>query len=213
MLSFNIIIVDDHPVVAMALQGLLSNHSRVNKISVFDHVETAVKHIIKHEQSRRCIVILDIDMPGVNGLDMLRMLPRSPHRTSPVTMVYTGIKTLETEVSALRAGASGFITKDIGAEGFLHAFESICNGRSFFSDQAVQNAVSGFNNSDQLKLTRLSPREYLIAKRLANGEAPKDIAASLFISTKTVSAHKSNLMDKLEIDNIAQLISIIQDVN
>jgi len=213
MLSFNIIIVDDHPVVAMALQGLLSNHSRVNKISVFDHVETAVKHIVKHEQSRRCIVILDIDMPGVNGLDMLRLLPRGPHRTSPVTMIYTGIKTLETEVNALRAGASGFVTKDVGAEGFLHAFESICNGRSFFSDHAVQTALSGFNNSHQLKVGRLSPREYLIAKRLANGESPKEIADSLFISTKTVSAHKSNLLDKLEIDNIAQLINIFQDMD
>ncbi|WP_433691785.1 LuxR C-terminal-related transcriptional regulator [Herbaspirillum seropedicae] len=213
MLSFNIIIVDDHPVVAIALESLLRDHPRVNSISVFSHAETAVKHIVKHEQSRRCIVILDIDMPGVNGLDMLRLLPKGLHRTSPVTMIYTGLKTLETEVNALRAGASGFVTKEVGAEGFLGAFESICNGRSFFSDEAVHIALSGCNNPDQQKIARLTPREYLIAKRLANGESPKDIADSLFISTKTVSAHKSNLLNKLEIDNIAQLINIFQDMH
>ncbi|BEV16255.1 response regulator transcription factor [Herbaspirillum sp. DW155] len=211
MLSFNIIIVDDHPVVAMALEGLLINHSRVNKISVFDQVETAVKHIVKHEQSRRCIVILDIDMPTINGLDMLHLLPRGPHRSSPVALIYTGLKTLETEVNALRSGASGFVTKDVGVEDFLRAFESVCNGRSFFSDEAVQTALSGFNNPHHEKVARLSPREYLIAKRLANGEPAKDIADSLFISAKTVSAHKSNLFDKLEIENIAQLINILQD--
>ncbi|MCP1573289.1 two-component system response regulator EvgA [Herbaspirillum rubrisubalbicans] len=213
MLSFNVIIVDDHPVVAMALESLLRHHSRVNSISVFSHVETAIKHIVKHEQSRRCIVILDIDMPGVNGLDMLRLLPKGLHRTSPITMIYTGLKALEMEVNALRAGASGFVTKEVGVEGFLRAFESICNGRSFFSDEAVHIALSGFNNPHQQKVARLTPREYLIAKRLANGESPKDIADSLFISTKTVSAHKSNLLDKLEIDNIAQLINIFQDMH
>lgn len=205
--TYDILIVDDHPVVGMAMQVMLRDHSRVGEIHVFDRVRIANRFLAEHPRPQRCLVILDIDMPTVSGLDMLRLMPKGTHR-SVMVLVYTSLKDIGTEVAAVRAGASGFVTKDVGPEGFMHAFNTICERRSFFSDEALKIAVSEFKNPDQKKAAALTPREYLIAKRLSLGESPQQIGESLYISAKTVSSHKQNILEKLEIENIAQLINI-----
>lgn len=206
MLIHDVIIIDDHPVVGVALKGIFENHPSVGRVTVFESAAEAIVHIEKCE--RRCVVILDFDMPEVNGLDVMRMLPPSGKKLVSV-LVYTGFQETEVEVASIRAGAKGFISKNQGTDVLLRAFECIIGQRSYFSEPALRLALSEFNSPLQAKLTRLGPREYVIAKKLAAGESNAVIAETLFISPKTVSAHKAHIFEKLEIDNIAQLIHLL----
>lgn len=210
MLSFNVIIVDDHPVVGMALRGMLEMHPAVRSIAVYESANLAAKEIFS--QTEDCIVILDIGMPDISGLDFMRLLAKTSGKSVKI-LVYTGQKSAELEVAAIRAGAKGFVTKDVGPEAFMQAFEFITRQRSYFNDEALKTALTEFGSPSQEKLARLSAREYIIAKRIAAGETHSHIAEALFISPKTVSAHKGNIFDKLEISNIPQLIQMMQSVD
>lgn len=207
MLSYPVIIVDDHPVIGLALCKLLERHPSVSSLEVFENANTAIKAIA--DSPKRCIVILDLDMPDISGLDLLRLLPK-PANSEAKILIYTGQRNIELEVAAIRAGAKGFVSKDVDLSGFLQAFECIINQRSYFSDEALKTALTDFESPNQEKLSRLSAREYTIAKRLAAGESYSSIAETLFISPKTVSAHKAHIFDKLEISTIPQLIQILQ---
>ena len=207
MLSYPVIIVDDHPVVGHALSGLLQRHPSVSSLEVYESASAAIHAIADRPQGY--IVILDLDMPDISGLDLVRLLPK-PANIDLRVLIYTGQGSLELEVAAIRSGAKGFVSKDADLSVFLQAFECVVSQRSYFSDKALQTALTEFASPDQEKLARLSAREYMIAKRLAAGESNSSIAEALFISPKTVSAHKANLFEKLEISTIPQLIQILQ---
>ena len=210
MLSFDVLIVDDHPVIGMALCSVLESHPAVRRVFFFESASAAIKDIVKRTED--CVVILDVDMPDISGFDFLRLLPKTSMNLIRV-LIYTGQKSVDLEISAIRAGAKGLVNKNEGLEGFIQAFECIIKQRTYFNEDALKVALTDFDNHNQRKIARLSAREYAIAKRLAAGETHAHIAEALFISPKTVSAHKGHILEKLEISNIPQLIRILESVS
>ena len=205
MTLHDVFIVDDHPVVGMALKILLEKHQAVSSLLVFESANEALEAVLKCENS--CVAIVDIDMPQLSGQDFLKLLAKKANRSRKV-LIYTGKREPAVEVAALCAGAKGFVSKDVGTDVFMRAFECVIDDQTYFTDAAVQSALRKVKNPKQEKIARLSARQHLIALRLVDGATNSEIAESLFISPKTVSAHKSKIFDKLEIQNIRQLIQL-----
>lgn len=208
MLSCDVFIIDDHPVIGMAVSNVLADHIGVNNIQCFTDPQDALRCL--KDKITQTIVVLDLEMPGLNGMDFLRMLLKE-NLSHCYVLIYTSHDDLEHEILAIRTGAKGYISKSLGANGILNAFNTVMSERTYFRNEALQIALSSqTSNVAEEKIGTLSKRELEIATRLAAGKSNSEIADDLFISPKTVSAHKANLFEKLAIENIPALIDLLK---
>ena len=195
-----VLIADDHPAIRAGVRNLLRNES---SIRVAAEAETAAGTLEQTALRSFDVVLLDLFLPDGNGLDLIPILrQRFP---SLSVIVFTNHDDAMPECMA--SGASGFLSKDAGAEEIKEAIEAVTRGRTYVSSRAMRPAHGAFGQQQQHPHLSLSKRELEVMLRLVRGQRPKEIGLALGISEKTIATHRARLMTKLNVvDNRSLLM-------
>jgi len=202
--KIRILIVDDHPIVRSGLRALLMAES---DIEVVDEAMDGKEGIEKTETFHPNVVLMDVSMPNVDGLNATRKI-KAKYPDIQV-LVLSMHRTDEYFFEMLRAGASGYILKTAKTSDLLEAIRTVYRGEVFLYPAMAQKLVQGYLKlADWENETRaiLSPREKEILFLIAEGYSFKKIAEKLVISPSTVYSHRSNLMSKLGLNSRQELI-------
>lgn len=193
---------DDHPLVLDGLQAIIEDAEDMELVFRARNGQQLVEKIEQHPVN---VVLLDIDMPVMNGAEATRIL----HRHHPEVRIL--ILTMHDEKHFIRElvaqGAHGYLLKTSGRDDLLHAIRQLHNGKNQFSGEVTMRLVEqGDEVSEVLK--PLTEREVEVLTLIAQGKSNKEIGEGLFISHRTVDTHRTNLMKKLDVHNIAGLIRV-----
>ena len=196
-----ILIADDHAIVRAGLkQFIVGEKDMVVSGEAADGMET-LACVRKGECD---VVLLDISMPGKNGIDTLRQLKRS--RPDLPVLILSAYCEQQFAVSLLRAGASGYISKESASEQLVTAIRTVIGGGKYVSPGVAQVLVSDLSSDTDKPLhATLSKREFQIFYRLASGESVSRIAEELFLSVKTVSTYRARILEKMQMSSNADL--------
>lgn len=198
-----VMLVDDHALVRSAIRGALEAPD-IEVVAEAPSAEAAWDAALRH---RPDVILLDIDMPGMSGLQLVRELaPRLPD-TQIVMLSVTGEDRLVHE--AMRYGAVGYLTKELGPEALQRAVRGLRHGdlamsRAMAARTLRQFVRGGPAADDSSDLARLSSREREVLGRLADGLTDREIADALVISPRTVESHVGNILRKLAVRNRAE---------
>jgi DNA-binding NarL/FixJ family response regulator len=188
-----ILIADDHSVVREGLKQILKKLPDVNQIEEAMNGIDALKMI---ESSNYDFVILDITLPCISGLDVLKSLKLQNNNTR--ILVLSMHPEEQFAIRALKLGAVGYVTKDRAGEELLAAIRKISGGGKYVSSELAEFMALNLDyRFDSLLHEKLSEREFQIMIQLASGKSSRDIAAELFISEKTVGTHRLRIMQKM----------------
>lgn len=198
-------LAEDHTIVRKAIRALLE---REPGIEVVGEASTGFETVSQCEILKPDIVLMDISMPDMNGVEATRQIIRAEPKTKVV--VLSVHKEQQYIFPALRAGARGYVLKDDIVEDLLVAINVVAKGNSFFSptiqDHLLRDYIrTGEDVQQALKPDPLTPREKQILQLIAEEHTNKRIAVKLNISLKTVQAHRTNIMEKLDIHSAAGL--------
>ncbi|SCF07705.1 response regulator [Micromonospora saelicesensis] len=207
-----LVIVDDDPLVRGMLTLMLDGADGIVVVGEAADGATAITAVDRHLPD---VVLMDIRMPGVNGITATERLRRR-HRP-PEIIVLTTFDTDEHVVRALRAGASGFLLKDTPPEQISQAVRSVAAGNPMLSPgvtrRLMQRVASGAESYEQAheRLALLTPRERDVVLAIAQGRSNAEIASELLMSVTTVKAHVSHILTKLDLDNRTQIALLAHD--
>jgi DNA-binding NarL/FixJ family response regulator len=202
-----ILIADDHELVRRGLKALLS--ARLDWTICAEAVSgrEAVTLAAQHQPD---IVIMDISMPGLNGLEATRRIHKALPKTQVLVLSLHYSDQLVRDV--VEAGARGYLLKSDATRDILKAVEALATHRPFFTTGAAQIVLDGFCTRAatptrvSFKAQRLSSREREIVQLLAEGQSSKEVAVTLGISVKTAETHRANIMRKLEMHSVSELV-------
>ncbi len=203
-MSITIVIVEDLDEVRDGLKNFLALSSEFNILDTFKTAEEALYDIPRLKPD---IVIMDISLPGMNGIECIRQVKDKSRSTQ--FMMFTVYENDEKVFEALKAGASGYLLKNTGLLHMAEALKELYNGGSPMSANIARKLVSVFreNAKDVDELEALSARENEILKLLAKGLLYKEIADQLGISTSTVRQHIHKIYEKLHVQNRTEAIN------
>jgi DNA-binding NarL/FixJ family response regulator len=206
-MKVRILIADDHEVVRRGLCTLLQSHEGWEICGEAVDGRIAVE---KAKELKPDVVIVDIGMPGLNGLAATRQLVQQDPRCKVIVLTITDSDQVIRE--ALDAGARGFVLKSDAARDLVSAVEALQRNRMFFTPRVNDMVLAGFldrgngvRNSPP-RLPHLTPREREVIQLLAEGKSSKEVASVLNLSTKTAETHRSNIMRKLGFHSIRDLV-------
>ena len=201
-----IIIVDDHQLVANGVAKFFENHESVEVIAVYNNPQEALSKvpILKPD-----ILLTDLDMPELNGFDLIEKLKVHGLKMSYVILsMHLDQATIK---KALAAGVSGYMPKNSNESEFVMCIETVASGESYFSQQtmkALTQIGKPMEKSNFSKMNSLTKREVEILKLIAEGLSNKEIGEQLFIAVSTVETHRKALMEKLEVNKVTALVRI-----
>jgi DNA-binding NarL/FixJ family response regulator len=199
-----VLIADDHTLVRESLVGLLQGEAGIVVVAqAADGLETVEKALA----TRPDVVITDLSMPRLGGLEVVRRLREALPDTK--VLVLTMHKEDEYVLQAVRAGASGYLVKDSAAAELLAAVRSLHAGRGYFGPQAAMTLAEQLQHPERPlddPYGRLTSREREVFHLLAEGLTTKEIARRLDISVKTAENHRGRVLDKLDMRNTAELV-------
>lgn len=197
----SVLIVDDHPAWRLVMRSQLSQLLGVEHILEADNGQCAIESVRQHKPD---LVILDLDIPRIGGLDVAARV-RDVHPAVRV-LVVTALDPAVFVSRAWQAGAQGFVSKTQDIQEILRAVESVLAGYTVFPALPRRGAYGPALCGDEENLRRLSDKELGVLKMLARGMTYKDISRELFISNKTVSSYKARIMAKLQIGSLVELV-------
>jgi DNA-binding NarL/FixJ family response regulator len=201
-----ILIADDHEVVRKGLRSLLEGHEGLEIVGEASNGREAVD---KATVLRPDVVVLDIGMPELNGLEATRQIVKATPRTE--VLILTVYETEEVIREVLRAGARGYVLKSDAGRLLLSAIEAVSNHKPFFTSRVSELVLAGFLSGETRPDNEsagqpLTPREREVLQLLAEGKTNKEVAAALGIGLKTVETHRMNLMAKLGLHSVVDLV-------
>lgn len=208
MKNTKILIVDDHEVVRDGLRNILLSLENVSIAGEAGDGEEAIK---LYNTVRPDLVIMDISMPGMNGIEATRIIKeKDPEAKILILTMHDNQEYLN---QIIRSGAKGFILKNTDKEELLEAVKTVASGENFFSKDISKLIIDNYIRSakeqektDGFKEVPLTKREIEILKLIASGYSNQEIANILYISYNTVDTHRKNIMHKLSIKNTAGLV-------
>lgn len=199
-----VLLADDHRILIDGLASLLERQRDVEVVGLATDGIEAVALAALHKPD---IVLLDISMPRLNGVDAARQILREQPDTTILMLSMHADRTYIQE--SLRAGARGYILKESAAREVLAAVHTAEHGDLFFSEsvraQVLQDYVGIVRGTGDSSPSRLSQREREVLQLLAEGHSTKEMAATLNLSTKTIESHRKQVMDKLGMYSVAEL--------
>lgn len=202
-----VLLVEDHVLVRKGLKQIIEVSETTKVTGEANNSAEAIQKISKNEYD---IVLMDISMPGRNGIDALKSIKKSKPEL-PVLMLSMYPED-QYAIRALQAGAAGYLTKDSAPEKLMHAIEWVNKGRKYISAELAEELASYLNKTINTPLYKnLSDREYETMLLLASGKKPSTIAQELSLSIKTVSTYKSRILKKLHLKNDADLSSYVHE--
>lgn len=199
-----LLIADDHRLITDGIYSLLENEWPIEKIFTVNNGKDAVSTVLSQEID---CVIMDINMPGLNGLEATKMIKKAKPNVKIIIISMMSDVAIVTKM--LRVGAEGFMNKNSDKKEILLAINKVMNGEKYISPEINSNLINQIAKSQiQIEETEkvLSSREIEIIKLIAEGNTNKEIAEKLFLSTLTVNTHRKNILSKLQIKNTASLI-------
>ena len=201
--NLRILIADDHSIVRRGLASLLE--SRPGWI-ICGEAASGREAVALAAQHRPDIVVMDIGMPGLNGFEATRKIRKILPATEVLVLTLHYSDQLVRDI--VDAGARAYVLKSDASTDLLIAVEALANHRSFFTSGAAQVLVNGFCNPSSVIPAHqsLSAREREIAQLLAEGNSSKEVAVCLGISVKTAETHRANIMRKLEMHSVSELV-------
>lgn len=197
-----ILIADDHPVVRLGLKQIISE---VKDMVVADEAQTGQEVLKKAGKNEFDVILLDISMPGRSGLDILHEL-RSKYPKTPV-LILSIYPEDQFAVRVLKIGAAGYLTKESAPEELVTAIRRVAQGRKYISGTLAEKLATDLEfDSEKPIHENLSDREYQVLCQLASGKRLKDIADELDLSIKTISTYRTRILDKMKMNNNAEVI-------
>ncbi len=197
-----VLIADDHAVVRQGLKQILRS---IPELTVAGESSSGDETLEKLRAEEWDLVILDISMPGRNGLELLKLL-KHEHPKTPV-LVLSMHSEDQFAVRMLKAGASGYLTKESASEELVKAVRKIISGGKYVSPTLAEKLASQMHpDFDRPPHEVLSDREFQVMRMIARGQTVKEIADELMLSVKTISTYRTRALEKLELRTNAQLI-------
>ena len=204
-MKIHILIVDDHALVREGLKALLDDEPDFEVVGEAADGITAVEQA---KQLRPQLVIMDIAMPNLNGIEATRKILHSRPQTHIIGL--SGHTNEEYVREMLSVGASAYVTKSRPYEELLRALREVTQGRKYLRPDIAQTVIDDYvelrqHSSENPAFMTLTDREREVLQQVAEGHSTKEIADHLGVSDKTIDTHRSNLMEKLNIHSIAEL--------
>jgi DNA-binding NarL/FixJ family response regulator len=200
-----ILLADDHELVREGLRGILAKRS---DWTVCGEAVNGREAVSKTKELEPDVVILDVSMPELNGVEATREIVQTCPKTEVLVLTVHDSDSLIREI--LDAGARGYILKSDATEKLVAAVESLLVRKPYFTSHVHQIVLEGYlDGVKPLKgepLRRLTPRETQILQLLAEGKSNKEVAGILDISVKTVETHRTNIMRKLGVHSVVELV-------
>jgi len=200
--KIKILVADDHPVVRKGLQSCLARQDRLKIVGEASDGDEALK---KTRELSPDVVLMDISMPGMNGLAVTEVL-RKEHPDVKV-LVLSVHNNRDYIFRIIQAGAHGFISKEAPPDELLRAIESVHSGEPFFSPEIAKAALNQLVSSGGKKdpFAQLTSREREVLVLIAEGQSNKEIANRLGIGVRTIETHRERIMRRLDIHSVAGL--------
>jgi DNA-binding NarL/FixJ family response regulator len=202
-----ILVADDHDIMRRGLKQLLTSKPGWE---ICAEAKNGREAVALAEQHKPDVVVMDISMPELNGLEAVRRIRKQLPKTEIVVLTLHFSDQLVQDV--VEAGARGYIMKSDADRDLVAAVEALSCRRSFFTPQAGEMVLNGFRKRDAKAEAeheyrgRLTDREREIVQLLAEGKSSKEVAVALGISVKTAETHRANIMRKLEIHSVSELV-------
>lgn len=200
-----IVVVDDHAVVRRGVRALLESR---NGWEVVAEATTGREALDVVRRSRPDIVVMDLSLPDLNGLEATRHIVRESPHTEVLVLTMHHSEELAREV--LKAGARGYVLKSDADENLITAVEALRRHKPFLTSGVTEFMLDGFlketTTSEQASKDAVTPREREIIQLLAEGLSNKEAASRLGISVKTIEAHRANIMRKLRLRSLSDLV-------
>ncbi len=202
--KIRVLIADDHAIVREGLVGLLEEQPDIEIVGeAIDGSDT----LAKARELKPDILLLDLLMPGLDGIGVLSQLGKSLE--SIKVIVLTGVDDEEYLARAIQAGAKGYLIKDVASSQIIDAIRAVASGEGWLPPKlagALFRKLSAPDNEDTIKLRSLTPREMEVLLRVAEAKSNALIAEELFISEHTVKVHVSRLLEKLGLSTRAEAV-------
>jgi DNA-binding NarL/FixJ family response regulator len=195
-------LVDDHAIMREGIQALLSIHDELEIVGAASEGKEAIEKALELVPD---VIIMDIAMPSMDGLEATRRIMKRNPKTKVVVLTQHDNK--QYILSAIKAGASGYVPKKALGTDLVTAIRAVCAGESFLYPTAASALINDYlHYAEEEPFDRLTSREREILKLVAEGHTSRYIADMLYISLKTVLGHRTKIMEKLNIHNRSELI-------
>lgn len=199
---FNLLLVDDHTIVREGLRHILEPLSSQWRIT---EASTGFEALGLLNRQHFDLAIVDLSMPGMSGLELIRRIKAG--YPSVQVLVLSMHADEQYALRAFKSGANGYLTKDSAATELINAVNKVATGGAYVSSHLAERVVKQLNGGEQRPShADLSDRELEVLRRLVCGQRPTDIAKELHLSIKTVSTHKSHILEKLNLSSMAGII-------
>jgi DNA-binding NarL/FixJ family response regulator len=203
-MATRVLITDDHRLVRASLHSLLAEFPGIEVVAEAADGREAIKLVAEHRPE---VVLMDISMTGLNGIDATRQIVKEHPKVRVIVLsMHTDNKYV---LQALRAGAAGYVLKGSTPKELELAIESVAQGAIFLSPTISRRVIEGYlsRTADETDLLeQLTPRQREILQLIAEGNSSKQIAHLLDSSVKTIESHRASLMERLDIHDVAGLV-------
>jgi DNA-binding NarL/FixJ family response regulator len=209
MAAFRILLADDHEVVRAGLRALLEEQSGWEVVAEAVDGRDAVE---KASKLKPDVVVIDIAMPSLNGLEAVRQIVKAVPNTKVLVLTMYDSDPLIQQV--LQAGARGYLLKSDAGRDLVSAIDALRRNKTFFTPKVSQMVLEGYLDKsprekeaeDEPESLRLTSRQREIVQLLAEGKSSKEVAAVLGLSVKTAETHRANIMRKLDCHSVTELV-------
>ena len=196
-----ILIADDHRIVREGLKQILAETPDMTVADEANNAQEVLKKIWDNDYD---VLLLDISMPGRSGLDILKQLKSDRPKLS--VLVLSMYSEEQYALRALRAGASGYMTKESAPDELIEAIRKVSTGRKYISPSVAEKLAFSLESGDEKPPQEtLSDREFQVMCMIASGKTIKAIADDLSLSVKTVSTYRARILEKMRMKNNAEL--------
>ena len=205
--AITILLADDHTIVRQGLAKLLDGDGN---LCVIGEARNGREAVSKVEELRPDVVLMDIAMPVLNGIEATRQIKKASRNTKVIILSMHSHDRFISELFSL--GASGYLLKDSTGNDIIRAINAAINGDTYLSPSISRRVVEDYismkrvKSSEENLYAKLSNREREVFQMMAEGRSSREISDTLCVSMSTVKTHRANIMNKLEIENLSQLI-------
>ena len=207
MNTIKVVLVDDHQLIRMGIKALLKTESAIDVTGEINTATNALQYINKKKPD---VVLMDISLDDGDGIFLTDEVIK---KNKDVKVIMLSMHVKEDFIQrSIKAGASGYILKDSPKEELIKAIKQVAKGERYFASEVSQLMVSSYVdkagdfNGKKRKLSGLTDREVQIIKLLSDGLSNQKIANKLGISHRTVDTHRTNIMQKVKVKNVAELV-------
>ncbi|KIH75984.1 two component transcriptional regulator, LuxR family [Geoalkalibacter ferrihydriticus] len=208
-MKIKVLFADDHAVFHECVKALFSPEENIQVIATASDGRTAVRLA---RELKPDVIVMDLSMPVLNGIDATRQI--IAENSAAKVLALSSHKDRKTILSALKAGARGYVVKDAAIAELLQAIEAVGSGRMYLSSHIIDQVIDSLLVGDEdpareaSPLDRLSAREREILQLLAEGRNAREVAKMLSVSPKTIESHRHNIMQKLGVESSSDLIRL-----